>query len=121
MSEVRLNHPPQSSKFIEERLQPWIDRGECVIVITLGIMAWAAGWVDLIAFESPANPVVFGRYSLPFFGVLAVYTLGFGFWFWLIGSIRAIDGMKQLIGFVQRQPWLYARFFDEADGCVSAE
>ncbi|MEM6282595.1 MAG: hypothetical protein AAF787_10415, partial [Chloroflexota bacterium] len=64
MTEASLNHsqPSAESKSIEERLQPWIERGEYVIVLTIAIMMWAAGWVDVLAFESEFNPTVFNRY-----------------------------------------------------------
>ncbi|MEM6527681.1 MAG: hypothetical protein AAF653_05265 [Chloroflexota bacterium] len=109
MTEASLNQsqPSAESKSIEERLQPWIDRGEYVIVLTIAIMMWAAGWVDVLAFESEFNPTVFNRYPIPVFAFLIVYTLGFGFWFWLVGSIRALDGFIRVVGWAQRQPLLY--------------
>jgi hypothetical protein len=100
-----LTQTPQ--KTLEERLQPWIDQAEYLIPLVIGLMAYAAGWVDLLGFESPSNPVVFGRYSLPIFLVIVAYTLGFSVWFWLIGSLRALDRFKRLIAFIQRTPILY--------------
>lgn len=93
---------------VEERLKPWIDQGEYIILLVLGLMAWSAGWVDLLGFQSPQNPIVFGRYSLPIFGVIIAYTLGFGLWFWLIGSLKALARLKRGIAFIQARPWLYA-------------
>jgi hypothetical protein len=93
---------------VEERLQPWIDQGEYIILLVLGLMAWSAGWVDLLGFQSPQNPILFGRYSLPIFGVIVVYTLGFGAWFWMIGSLRALGLLKRGLAFVQARWWLYA-------------
>ncbi|MEO1443731.1 MAG: hypothetical protein AAFV33_25240, partial [Chloroflexota bacterium] len=109
MTDASLNQsqPPAESKSVEERLQPWIDRGEYVIILTIVIMMWAAGWVDILAFESEFNPTVFNRYPIPVFAFLIVYTLGFGFWFWLVGSLRALDGLKHAIGWVQRNPLVY--------------
>lgn len=92
----------ESSSF-EERLQPWIDQAEYIIAITIIIMAWAAGWVDLIAFESFTG-AIFGRYSVPTFSIIVVYSLGFILWFWLIFSLTALDKMKRFIGFIQRNP-----------------
>jgi hypothetical protein len=104
MTEVTQTQP----KTLEERLQPWLDQAEYLIALTIGFMVYVAGWVDLLGFESPASPVVFGRYSLPIFLVIVVYTLGFGVWFWVIGSLRALDRFKRLIAFIQRTPLLYA-------------
>ena len=39
-----------TQKSLEEHLQPWIDQGEYIIGLTLILMAWAAGWIDLFAF-----------------------------------------------------------------------
>lgn len=93
----------KTSHTLEDRLQPWIDQGEYIIGLVVIVMTWAAGWVDLLAFES-FNPVIFGRYSLSFFGIFVLYTLGFAFWFWLIRSLSALDMMKRGIGFFQRKP-----------------
>jgi hypothetical protein len=92
---------------LEERLKPWLDQGEFLIPLVLGLMAWAAGWVDLVGFQSPANPIIFGRYAPAFFAVLIAYTLGFGVWIWAIRSLRAIGLFKRGIVFVQQRPWLY--------------
>lgn len=105
MTNVNINHEP--SKTVEERLQPWIDQGEYVIAIVIGIMAWSAGWVDLMAYESIASPDVLERYSIPYFSLFVVYTLGFGGWFWLLGSLRALKRLKRLIAFIQRTPLIY--------------
>lgn len=93
---------------LERRLQPWIDQGEYIITLVIALMAWSAGWVDLVGFVSPANPIIFGRYAPPFFAVLVAFTLGFGLWIWLIRSLKALDRMKQGIAFIQRRPWIYA-------------
>jgi hypothetical protein len=61
-----------------------------------------------VGFQSPANPIIFGRYAPPFFVVLIAYTLGFGVWFWLIGSLKGLERFKWGIAAVQRRPWLYA-------------
>lgn len=88
---------------VEEKLQPWIDQGEYIIGLVIIVMTWSAGWVDLLAFES-FTPVLFGRYSLSFFSLFAVYSLGFILWFWLIGSLTALSWMKHFISFLQRNP-----------------
>lgn len=106
------------TKTLEDRLQPWIDQAEYIIPLVIGLMAYSAGWVNLIAFESPANPVVFGRYSLPIFLVIVAYTLGFGVWFWLIGSLRALVRFKQLIVFVQRTPIIYVTLWGVFIGVI---
>ena len=90
----------KTSLTLEERLQPWIDQGEYIIALTIIVMSWAGGWVDLLAFES-WNPVIFGRYSVVFFGIFLVYSLGFVLWFWLIRSLSALDYLKRLIAFFQ--------------------
>jgi hypothetical protein len=100
--------PAAASQTLEDRLRPWLDQGEYLLPLVVGIMAWAAGWVDLVAYQSPANPIIFGRYAPAFFLVLVAYTLGFGAWFWLIRSLRALERFKQGIAFVQRRPWIYA-------------
>ena len=87
---------------IEERLQPWIDEAEILIALTLIIMAWAAGWVDLFAFES-FNGDIFGRYSLPFFVALIAHTFGFVVWFRLMLSLNALRGFKRFIGTLQER------------------
>jgi hypothetical protein len=103
--QVQRQAAPQT---LEDRLRPWLDQGEYLIPLVIALMAWAAGWVDLLAYQSPANPIIFGRYSPPYFAVLAAYTLGFGVWIWLIGSLSALERLKRGIAFVQRRPWLYA-------------
>ncbi|MEL6403890.1 MAG: hypothetical protein AAFR81_05975 [Chloroflexota bacterium] len=90
---------------IEVRLEPWIDRAEYIIGLTIIIMAWSAGWVDLFAFESFSTQV-FGRYSYSLFAFLVVFTLMFGFWLWLIISIKALDGLRSFLAFMQRSPLL---------------
>ncbi len=96
-----------AGKTLEERLKPWIDQGEFLIPIVIGLMVYSAGWVDLLAFQSPENQPIFGRYSIPFFAVLSVYTLGFGVWFWLIRSLKALEFLKRGIAFIQERPLLY--------------
>lgn len=91
---------------LEQRLEPWIEQGEYIIVLVIMLMAWAGGWVNLIAFES-WNPVIFGRYSPSFFALMVVYTALFGVWFWLMGSLKALEQMKRGIAFLQRTPLLY--------------
>jgi hypothetical protein len=97
-----------AAQSLEERLKPWLDQGEFLIPLVLGFMAWAAGWVDLVAFESPATPIIFGRYAPPFFAVLIAYTLGFGVWIWAIRSLTALERLKHSIAAIQQRPWLYA-------------
>ena len=94
------------SKTIEERLKPWIDEGEYIIALTLIIMFWTGGWVNLLAFES-FDPIIFGRYSITFFAILVLYTLGFVFWFWLVFSLDALDRMKRLIAYIQQTLLLF--------------
>ncbi len=108
MTVTEVTGKPQSDtpKTAEERLQPWIDQGEYVIALTIVIMAWAAGWVDMFAFESDSTEV-FGRYSVRFFALFVVYTAIFAFWFRVIASPRAIGQMRQMIAYIQRTPWLY--------------
>lgn len=105
MAELVQGQTPQKS--LEERLQPWIDQGEYIILLVMGLMAWSAGWVDLVGFRSPQNPSILGRYSLPFFAVLAVFTLGFIPWLWLIRSLKALDRLKRAVAFIQQRSWLY--------------
>lgn len=95
---------------IEERLQPWIDQAEYVIALTIIIMAWSAGWVDLLAFES-FTTTVFGRYSLPFFGLFVVYSLGFVFWFYLVLTLRGLNAFRKFIDTVQNTPLLAVAIF----------
>ncbi|MBK8021008.1 MAG: hypothetical protein IPK19_06140 [Chloroflexi bacterium] len=96
-----------ASRTVEERLQPWFDQAEYLIVLVIAFMAWAAGWVDLLGFQSDTNTIVFGRYSLPYAAILLVYTLGFGVWIWMIVSLRALERLKQFVALLQRQPWLF--------------
>lgn len=98
-----MEHSTVEPSSIEERLQPWIDQGEYIILLTIIIMTWAGGWVDILAFES-FDGVIFGRYSVPIFAFLLVYSLGFVFWLWLIISLPALERMKQVISFFQRKP-----------------
>lgn len=107
MTQQRMTAQSPAGKSIEERLQPWIDQGELLIPIVIGLMVYSAGWVDLLAFRSPENQPIFGQYSLPFFIVLVTYTLGFGVWFWLIRSLKALERFKSGIAFVQERPLVY--------------
>lgn len=108
MTRQMISQPASTPKTLEERLQPWIEQGEFLLVIVIGLMVYSAGWVDLLAFQSPENPIVLGRYSIPFFVVLVAYTLGFGVWFWLIRSLKALDALKRGIEFIQQRPLIYA-------------
>jgi hypothetical protein len=100
-------HNTQANQSLEERLQPWIDRAELLIPLTIVVMAWAAGWVDLLAHESFGG-TIFGRYTPAFFAVFVVYSCGFIFWFWLISSIPALDRLRGLIAFLQNRPLVFA-------------
>lgn len=100
--------PKEPSKSFEERLEPWLNQAEYIIVLMLVIMAWTAGWVNLLGYESTGDSVIFGRYSLPFFGLIVVYSLGFVFWLWLMISLRALDGFKRVIALFQEHPLAFA-------------
>lgn len=104
---AEMAQPQTAPQSLEDRLRPWIDQGEYVIPLVIALMVWSAGWVDLLAYTSPANPIIFGRYAPGFFAVLVAYTLGFGVWFWLIGTLKGLQFLRQGIAFVQRRPWLY--------------
>lgn len=92
-----------TGRSIEDRLQPWIDQAEYLILLILTFMVWTAGWVNLVVFES-FDPVILGRYSLPVFVLLIVYTIGLGVWLWLIVSLSALARFKRIIAFFQRTP-----------------
>ena len=74
---------------LEERLMPWIEQGEYVIILTLIIMAWTAGWVNLLAYQS-GSPIILGRYSPGYLLILLPYTLIFVPLIWMF---RAIQGL----------------------------
>ncbi len=101
------NEATGTPKTLEERLAPWLDHAEYLIAYTIAIFAWTAGWVNLIAYQSETNQVVFGQYSVPYFAIIVVYSLGFVFWFWLFSSLRALEGARHVIAFFQRMPLLF--------------
>ena len=100
------NSPPEEEKSVEERLKPWLDQAEYLIVLTIIIMLWGAGWVDLLSYKSDNN-VVFGLYSIPFMAILLIYTFGFGFWIWTMVSLKALARFKAGIRFFQQRPLLF--------------
>lgn len=103
-SPQETNTSPQPQT-MEERLQPWIDQGETILLLVFVVMLWAGGWVNLLGYIT----------ALPFpnlrsFVVLAgfgLYTLGF---IPLIGSIislTSLERLKQAVAFVQRTPVIF--------------
>lgn len=102
VSETRLS--------LEERLQPKLDQAEYLLVLVLAMMLWTAGFVDLFTHTS-RDPAVLGLYSLPYFGFLLVYCLGFVFWSWLIFPADSLTRFKRGIRFIQERPWLGITWF----------
>lgn len=92
---------------LEERLMPWIEQGEYVIVLTLTIMAWTAGWVNVIAYQS-REPIILGRYSPSYLLILLPYTLVFVPLLWMFGTLKGIEFFKKLIDSIQQRPYLFA-------------
>lgn len=91
------------SKTLEERLKPWIDQGEYLILLIVCVMAWTAGWVNLLSFERN-NGIIFGRYTVTIFALLVAFTIGFFAWIYLIVSLRALNWLKRMVAAAQRTP-----------------
>jgi hypothetical protein len=90
---------------IEERLEPKLKDAEYLLVLVLAFMLWTAGFVDLFTHSSQTK-TVFGLYSIPYFLVLVLYSLGFLFWGWLIFPARSIDRFKAGLLAIQNRTWL---------------
>lgn len=88
---------------LEQRLQPWIDQAEYLILLTIAFMMWAAGWVDLLGFQ-PSSPEAAERFRLPHIALMVVYSLGFVVLGWVMGSLRMLERLKRLIAALQARP-----------------
>ncbi len=97
-----------SSATVEDRLQPWIDQAEYLILLIMGFMAWSAGWVNLLSFQPfQSGTGILGRYPLPIFVLLVAFTVGFGAWLYVIVSLRALHWLKRRIAAAQRTPLVF--------------
>ncbi|NDJ60250.1 MAG: hypothetical protein GYB67_03945 [Chloroflexi bacterium] len=102
-----MENAEKQQQTLEERLAPWLDQGEYVIILVLVLMAWTAGFVDLISRTSAEGAAIFGLYSLPYFALIMAYSAGFVVWGWLIATPRGLARLKSAIAFIQRRGWLF--------------
>jgi hypothetical protein len=100
---MAVNVELQKSPSLEERLQPWIDQAEYLILLTIAFMAWAAGWVDLLGFQ-PSSPEATERFRLPHIALIVVYSLGFVALGWAMVSLRTLERLKRLVTALQARP-----------------
>ncbi|NJL94880.1 MAG: hypothetical protein HC915_14760 [Anaerolineae bacterium] len=97
----------QQPASLEERLQPWLDQGEYVLVLVITLMAWVVGWVDLLA-GLGRDPLMVGSLAVPVAVPFALFSLGFIPWVGMVFTLRGLAFFRWSIGFVQARPWLFA-------------
>lgn len=97
-----------TERTLEERLQPWLDQGEYIILLVIAVMAYSAGWVDLLSYVSTqVDFTANAAKAVIMLAGFAIYTLGFGLLFWPIISLKALARLKHLIAMVQGRPLIF--------------
>ena len=86
---------------LEERIQ----KPGYLLLLVVVLLFLIIGFVDLID-DVSRNPVIFGRYSLKFFAILLVYTLGMLAWASLLLRPNDDRWLTKTLDFIQFHPLL---------------
>ncbi len=89
----------EKSKSFEDR----IEKPGYLLFVVVILLLLIIGFVNLIDFTS-YNKVIFGRYSIPYFGMLVAYFIGILAWASLLLKPNDDRLLKKVLDFIQRYP-----------------
>ncbi len=97
MSTIEKNN----AQTLEDRLQPWLDQAEYLIVFVIGVMAASAMGINFVGFIVAQNEAVGEIPQLAVAGLVLTIIL-FGLMLYPIISLEGLERAKRLLGFIQR-------------------